>query len=219
MNKTILLISLIGILCSCASPLDNKYSGDVTEKDINEIKAELDSTELMLLVGSVIGLQMTGEKVEEMTYREILENGKKLKAQQEFIAIEQKAFAEKAKNEARIKKLTKKVMVTCFEKSFAKNNDHDHINYRFIIQNKSNKGILALKGDILFTDQSDNEIKSLSFVYNQPIEAGKKVSWNAQTDYTQHIDEDVAFKNKALEDLKVVWKPEKIIFDDGTTLN
>jgi hypothetical protein len=55
----------------------------------------------------------------------------------------------------------------------------------------------------------------LNFVYDQPIEAGKEVNWNATTDYNQFTDEDQTLKNK---DLKVVWKPEKIIFKDGTTL-
>jgi hypothetical protein len=32
------------------------------------------------------------------------------------------------------------------------------------------------------------------------------------------MDEDQTLKNKDLKDLKVVWKPEKIIFKDGTTL-
>ena len=32
------------------------------------------------------------------------------------------------------------------------------------------------------------------------------------------MSEDKTLKNKDLKDLKVVWNPEKIIFEDGTTL-
>lgn len=220
MKKTLLFISLIGLLWSCSSPLDRKFSEESSEKDIKEIKSELDSTELMLLAGSMIRLQMTGEKLEEMTYREILDNGKEWKAEQEKIEAEQKALAEKAKKEeeARIKKLTESVLVTCYSKSFAEYDYQEYITYKFVIQNKSDKGIRAVKGSISFTNLFDDEIKSLSFVYDQPIAAGKEVTWNAQTDYNQFMDDDVALKNKDLKDLKVVWKPEKVIFEDGTTL-
>jgi len=221
MKKTLFLIILIGILWSCSSPLDNKFSGETSEKNIKEITSKLDSTELMLLVGSMLRLQMTGEKIEEMTYREILENGRKWKTQQEQIEADQKAFAEKAKKEkeARIKKFAESIRVTCFEKSFADNNSQKHITYKFIIQNKSDKDIRAMNGFISFTDLYDDEIKSLSFVYDHPIEAGNKVIWNAQTDFYKFIDDDVALKDKALSNLKVVCKPQKIIFDDGTILD
>jgi hypothetical protein len=220
MKKTLLFISLIGLLWSCSSPLDKKFSKETSEKDIKEIKTELDSTELMLLAGSMIRLQMTGEKLEGMTYREILDNGKKWKAEQEKIEAEQKSLAEKAKKEeeARIKKLTESVLVSCYSKSFAEYDYQEYITYKFVIQNKSDKGIRAVKGSISFTNLFDEEIKSLSFVYDQPIAAGKEVTWNAQTDYNQFMDDDVALKNKDLKDLKDVWKPEKIIFEDGTTL-
>jgi len=218
MKKRILFISLIGMLCSCSSPLDNKFNGNATEKNIQEIKSKLDSTELMLLVGSMLRLQMTGEKIENMTYREILENGKEWKAQQKIIEAEQEAFAKKEAEEARIKRLTESVIVTCFEKSYTEHDDHQHINYTFEIQNKSSKAILALKGGVLFTDLMGHELKGLYFAYNQPIEAGKKVTWNTQTVYNKTIAEDVSLINKALKDLNVVWNPEKIIFEDGTTL-
>lgn len=220
MKKTLLFISLIGLLWSCSSPLDRKFSEETSEKDIKEIKSELDSTELMLLAGSMIRLQMTGEKLEEMTYREILDNGKEWKAEQEKIEAEQKALAEKAKEEeeARIKKLTESVLVSCYSKSFAEYDYQEYITYKFVIQNKSDKGIRAVKGSISFTNLFDDEIKSLSFVYDQPIAAGKEVTWNAQTDYNQFMDDDVTLKNKDLKDLKVVWKPEKVIFEDGTAL-
>lgn len=181
MKKTLLFISLIGLLWSCSSPLDKKFSEETSEKDIKEIKSELDSTELMLLAGSMIRLQMTGEKLEEMTYREILNNGKEWKVEQEKIEAEQKALAEKAKKEeeARIKKLTESVLVSCYSKSFAEYDYQEYIKFKFVIQNKSDKGIRAVKGSISFTNLFDDEIKSLSFVYDQPIAAGKEVTWNA----------------------------------------
>ena len=58
----------------------------------------------------------------------------------------------------------------------------------------------------------------MNFVYDKPIEAGKQVNWDANTEYNQFRSEDKTLKNKDLKDLKVVWNPEKILFEDGTTL-
>ena len=220
MKKQLLLFGLAALLFSCSSPLDKKFNEDTAEEDIKAIKSELDSTELKLLAGSMIRLKFQDKKLEDMTYAEILEDGKKWKAEQEKIEAEQKALAEKAaKEEAeRIKRLNQAVMVSCFEKGFTEVDYQDYITYKFVIQNKSDKNIRAIKGGITFTNLFDEEIKSLNFVYDQPILAGKEVNWNAQTDYNQFMDDDKTLRNKDLKDLKVVWKPEKIIFEDGTTL-
>ena len=60
--------------------------------------------------------------------------------------------------------------------------------------------------------------ETLSFTYDQPIRAGATANWNATTDYNQFMDDDVRLKNKELNDLKIVWKPIKVIFQDGSTL-
>ena len=160
------------------------------------------------------------KKLEEMTYAEILEDGKKWRAEQEKIEAEQKALAEKAaKDEAeRIKKLTESVIVSCFEKGYSEVDYQDYITYKFVILNKSDKAIRAVKGGITFTNLFDEKIKSLSFVYDKPIEAGEQVNWDATTEYNQFMSGDKTLKNKDLKDLKVVWNPEKILFEDGTTL-
>ncbi|MGM0636563.1 MAG: hypothetical protein ACQESK_10900 [Bacteroidota bacterium] len=221
MKKQLVCIGLtIGLLFACSSPLEKKYNEETAKEDIQAIQSELDSTEWKLLTGTLLRLQFQDKELEEMTYAEILEDGKKWKAEKEKREAEQKALAAKAaKEEAeRIKRLNESVTVTCFEKGFAQYDFDDYITYKFAIQNKSDKKIRALKGEIAFTNLFDEEISAMNFVYDQPIDAQTKVTWNAQTDYNQFISEDKTLKNKELKDLKVVWKPEKIIFEDGTTL-
>ena len=220
MKKLLLLIGITAVLFSCTTPMEKKYNEKTALKDIQLIKAAIDSTEFNLLAGSVFRLKLEDKKLEEMTYAEILEDGKKWKAEQEKIEAEQKALAEKAaKDEAeRIKKLTESVIVSCFEKGYSEVDYQDYITYKFVILNKSEKAIRAVKGGITFTNLFDEKIKSLSFVYDKPIEAGEQVNWDATTEYNQFMSGDKTLKNKDLKDLKVVWNPEKIIFEDGTTL-
>lgn len=220
MKKQLLLIGITAFLFSCSSPMDKKFNEKTAKEDITAIKNKIDSTELKLLAGTMVRLKFQDKNLEEMTYSEILEDGKKWKAEQEKIEAEQKALAEKAAREEteKFKRLNEAVVVTCFKKGYAEYDYEDYITYKFVIKNKSDKKIRAVKGGITFTNLFDDEISSLSFVYDQPIEAGTEVNWNATTDYNQFKDEDQALKNKDLKDLKVIWKPEKIIFEDGTTL-
>lgn len=219
MKKALIIFSSI-LMVACSSPLDKKYSDDTFEDDAKELRNALDSTEAKLLLGSIFRLTMQQEDLSKMTYGEILENGKAWKAEQERIEAEQKALQEKAAREEaeRVARLQNAVMVTCFKKGYTEIDYQDYITYGFAIQNKSEQDIRAVKGEIMFTDLFDDEIKTLSFTYDQPIKAGATSNWNATTDYNQFRDEDVRLRNKNLEDLKIVWKPIKVIFQDGTTL-
>ena len=220
MKKQLLLIGITALLFSCTSPMEKKFNKETVKEDMKAVRKQLDSTELKLLAGTMFRLKIQDKKLEDMTYSDMLENGKKWKAEKDKIEAEQKALAEKAAKEeaVRIKKLTEAVIVSCFEKGYTEVDYQDYITYKFVIQNKSEKKIRAVKGEITFTNLFDEKIKSLNFVYDQPIKAGKKVNWNATTDYNQFMDGDKTLKNKDLKDLKVVWKPEKVIFEDGTIL-
>lgn len=218
--KKIFTLVLITLLISCSSPLKKKFNEKTAEEDIKELKTKIDSTEMALLAVTMMRLKLQDEKLEEMTYAEILEKGKVWKEEQEKIEAEKKELAAKAlklENE-RIKRLSESVLVTCYSKGFSTYDYQDYITYKFIVQNKSDKNIRAIKGSVTFTNLFDETIKSLSLVYDQPINSGSEVTYSAQTDYNQFIDSDKALRNKDLEDMKVLWKPEKIIFEDGTIL-
>ncbi len=109
------------------------------------------------------------------------------------------------------------VDVQCIRKGYKEFDYEEYITYNFIIHNKSNKDIRAIKGVISFTNLFGDEINSLGFVYDEPIKSGRKNNYNATTDYNNFIDKDRALRNKDLKDLKVIWKPEKIIYSDGST--
>jgi len=219
MKKALIILSSI-LVVACSSPLDKKYSEDTIKEDAKELRSELDSSDVKLLMGSIFRLTMQQEDLTKLTYGEILENGKAWKAEQDRIEAEQKALQEKAAREEaeRMARLQNAVMVTCFKKGYTEVNYQDYITYGFAIQNKSEQDIRAVKGEIMFTDLFDDEIKTLSFTYDQPIRAGATANWNATTDYNQFMDDDVRLKNKELNDLKIVWKPIKVIFQDGSTL-
>ncbi len=220
MKKQILAIALAALLASCSSPMDRKYNQATAEVDLKEVAEELDTTDMMLLASSLLRLPFEGRSIEGMTYREMLADAKKWQANQDKVEQEQKALAEKAaKVEAeRVARLQQSVMVTCFNKGYHEGDYQDYITYGFVIHNKSDKAMRAVKGSITFTNLFDEEIKTLDFVYDQPIEAGGQTNWDATTEFNQFMDEDQAMLQKELKDLRVVWSPEKVIFTDGSIL-
>jgi hypothetical protein len=219
MKKALFILSAM-ILVSCSSPLDKKYSEANLQNDAKELAESLDSSDTKLLMGSILRLTLQQKDLTKMTYGEILSDGKAWKAEQDRIEAEQKALQEKAAREEadRIARLQNAVMVTCFKKGYMEVDYQDYITYSFAIQNKSQQDIRAVKGVVVFNDLFDEKVNSISFTYDQPIKAGATVNWNASTDYNQFIDADKRLKNKDLKDLKIIWKPEKIIFQDGSIL-
>ena len=98
MKEALIILSSI-LVVACSSPLDKKYSEDTIKEDAEELRSELDSSDVKLLMGSIFRLTMQQEDLTKMTYGEILENGKAWKAEQDRIEAEQKALQEKAARE------------------------------------------------------------------------------------------------------------------------
>jgi len=220
MKKLVLVVCMIGLLISCTAPLDKKFNKETSFEDLKSIKEEVDSSDYKLLSGSLLRLAFKGESIEGMTYSDILEDGKEWKAEQDRLEAEQKALAEKIKKEEeeRTKRLNDVLTVALYKKGFSKYNYQEYITYSIAFENKSDRDIRALKGVLTINDLFDTKIKGISLTIDDPIKAGTTYKDSYTTDYNQFKSEDSTLKSKDLDDLKIVWTPEKIIFSDGTTL-
>ena len=129
-------------------------------------------------------------------------------------------MAEKAAKDEieRIDRLNNALTVAVFEKGFYEADYEDYITFKLAFENKVDKEIRAFTGTIIFTDLFDKEIKSISITYDQPIAAKTTRKWSAQIDYNKFVDSDQRLASKKLADIKTIWKPEKILFSDGTSL-
>lgn len=220
MKKTLLALGILLALAACQSPLQKQYSEETFDEDMKALEGEIDSTELGMIFGTIMARQLEGKEVKGNTYEELLKEGKEIKAKREKEEAEQKALAEKAAREEaeRLEKLRAATAVTIFEKDYVEVDYQDFITMKFVIKNKSDKEIRAMKGVIVFNNLFDEEIKSVNFMYDQQIEAGGEIVWDASLEYNQFSSEDKTLRSKDLKDIKVVWKPEKIMFSDGTSL-
>lgn len=220
MKNQILLFAIIFFLVSCSSPLDKPYKKDNLEEDFIELKKSLPQEDLEMLTGYIALKSLSDDKMLGQTYGDLLEESKQLREEMRLQEEEEKKLAEKAKIEEaeRIKKLGSALTVSLFEKGFEKYNYQEYITYKFAFENKTDKNIKAFTGTIIFNDLFDKEINNLNLTYDNGVSANSIKNWNAQTDFNQFVDNDVALKNKDVENLKVKWIPSKIIFEDGSIL-
>ncbi|WP_298501807.1 hypothetical protein [uncultured Maribacter sp.] len=215
MKKTLLRLTLIGILTSCSGPLDKKYNEDTLSQDAKEIKKDGDLTEkeVQVMAGWIVRAKMKDEKLEGKTYREILEEAKDYKKEQEELTEKTKRQEEEKRQ-----RLGSALTVAMYDKGYQKYDYEDYLTYSLAFENKTDKDIRAFKGSISINDLFDTKITSVSLTIDDPIEAGTIFKGTYTTDYNQFSDEDKRIRNKELADLKVVWTPDKIIFADGSTL-
>lgn len=220
------LIALLGFLVlfttSCDSALDRQYNESAMEEDLKAIveEGELDTSEIFLLGIYVSFGKLEGKDLSNKTYAEILAEAKTLEKEKHTQQEEQEKLANKIKEEenAHYEKLRKTIGVAIYDKGFQEVDWQDYNTFKFAFENKSDKGIRAFKGTVVFTDLFDEEIYSLNLTIDEPIPSGQTITWNGQADYNPYREQDVVLRNKGLDDLKIIWKPEKIIFTDNTTL-
>ncbi|MFC6999555.1 hypothetical protein [Rufibacter roseus] len=222
MKQYLLIIALLIFFTSCNSPLDKKYNKATMAQDLDEIKKseKLDSSEMMILGFSFVASELGNTNLEGKTYKQILEEGKQAQKELESQQKKEEALAAQVQLEEnqRIEKLNKTLVVSMYDKGFEKYDYEEYITYKFAFQNNADKPIRAFKGMVVFQDIFGTEIKSLNLTYDEGVPAGKTIKYDASTEYNQFIDEDKLLRSKNLKDIKVVWKPEKILFEDGSTM-
>lgn len=215
MKKTVLIFLVAILTFSCSTPLDKKYSEETFETDAKEIKesGKLSEEDALIMAGWIMRSKLKGENLEGKTYNEIIEEAKDYKKEQELLA-------EKAKleEEEKRQRLGSALTVAMYDKGFEKYDYQEYLTYSLAFENKTEKDIRAFKGSISIQDLFDTEIKSINLTIDDPIKASETFKGTYTTDYNQFRDEDTRLKSKDMDDLKVVWTPEKIIFADGTTL-
>lgn len=217
MKQLSLLVTLttIFLLTSCSNPLNRKYSDKTLEEDAKAIKEskKVNDDDAELLATYIMRAKLTNENIEGMTYADMLKKAKDIKA-------EQKALADKAAKEETEKRqrLGSAINVALYDIGYQKADYDDYIVYNMAFENKSGKDIKAVKGTLLITDLFDKEIKKINIVFDDGVKANDTYKTSYTTDYNQFMDEDQSLRSKTMKEIKFLWTPEKILFEDGTTL-
>lgn len=223
--KSLIKFSVISfsiiLLISCGTAMKNDYSKATAEGDLERIKAigELDSANFNLLTDYMLkeGLIEPDLKHLDESYEELLEKAKK-----EFeVNKKKKEQSDKLKGNKsqfqmdQLDHLYESLIILPYESHIRKDwSNKNAVFYKMVFVNPSNKSIRAFKGKLSFYDLFHSELKSVNFTYNDTIPAKDTVSYEANIDFSNLNNANVYF-TKDYSDIKVIWRPLKVIYTDG----
>lgn len=218
--KYIALLPFI-FLFSCGSAMNNDYSKATAEGDLERIKAigELDSANFDILTDYMLkeGLIEPDLKHLDESYKELLEKAKiELEAKQKKKEQADKLKGNKSQFQMDQLDHLYEALVILPEQSHIRKDwsNKNAVFYKMTFINPSEKPIRAFKGKLSFYDLFDTELKSVNFTYNDSIRAKDTMRYEANIDFSNLNSNNVYF-TKDYSDIRVIWRPLKVIYYDG----
>ena len=231
--KKLLAVALVAFLTACTDPKSIVLTKkEDIEKHAEDIKKLSDEDKKMLVayvfraeLGGMFGGEGNNKAIYGVPIGEAINNQKAFVAEQQKLELEKKAEEEKARQELEEKqrKLNEAVSVIFVEHhrtegqfSFQK---YDIFNFK--IKNNSQKNITGIKGVAVFFDKFGDELKRVEMKNDfqdngGKLAAGQDYTWQGQMDVVLRDDEKLA--DTPTEDLKFVYEPDTVLFEDGTSL-
>lgn len=215
MRKYLRLIILLPVLffLSCNDPLDKTYNSATYFEDISAMREgnKVSYQDIELLTKYIAVSNLAGNELQGQTYAEILNKIKDIRK-----ANTDQSDQLKMEKDAARYRLGAYLSVDLSEKVFSKINNKDFFTYTVTFQNHSAKNIKMVIGNIYLNDLMDREIKSIQIVLDEELRANSVVKKTYRVAYDHSNENDKRIRLKNLVDLRILWNPEKIIFEDGT---
>lgn len=207
----IFLVSLIFI--SCKGPMGKTYNPATYEEDIESIRQsnKISEDDIELLTNYMLVSKLAGNDLEGKTYSDILERIKEIRK-----ANGDKNENEKLEQESKRERLSSLLSVKLSEKNFTKVENKDCLVYTVIFQNTSIKNIKIVVGSISINDLLDKEIKKINIMLDENLRGNSTLKKTFIVEYNHSNENDKRIRTIELSNLRVLWNPEKIIFEDGT---
>jgi hypothetical protein len=227
MRKLAILITIISLLVACSNVKDKKFTKDNQDQVIEKVRKSKDLTgeESGLFMAALMRYAFSNESLDGKTVGQIISEQNKLSKEVEAKEKETKRLAaEAAKKEAQVaEELSKYIVAAPFKKTFHKADIYsgeyrDTISIAFVFENKSPKDIKAFKGTTVFNDLFGEKIRDIQLSYDGGLKAGQKKNWYGEIEYNNFISEHRKFKDTELNNMKFEWKPQVVIFTDGSSL-
>jgi hypothetical protein len=231
MKKYLALAVLVPafLLCGCSNIKNKKITAENRDKIFDEIKTskQLTVEEVQLLQGYMLRQAMASmlskdnaAKDDGKTIGEIIEEQRKWIADEKVRDEEEKQKREKAKAEAEAQQkiLRDALSVTIYDKGFESVSYQDYITIKLAYQNTSGKDIRGFKGVLSFQDLFGDTIQNVSLKEDSPLKNGESKRVGRTISYNQFMEKDTKLRNTEMNNLKTVWKPELILFTDGSSL-
>ena len=89
----------------------------------------------------------------------------------------------------------------------------DYIEAGYAYENRSDRDVRAFEGDVAYKDVLGNQLEETSLKVLTPIKAGQKAAVSDSLPFIAYP----GLRDKKLEDVKIEWRPKKILFADGAS--
>tara|TARA_Y100001960_G_C14396901_1_gene691449 strand:- start:115 stop:765 length:651 start_codon:yes stop_codon:yes gene_type:complete len=137
----------------------------------------------------------------------------KVKATREAI---NKTDAESLKNAELKKKINSMIKVELLSKEYIDGDFQDGVNMEIKFTNGSGKNIKGIKGTAEINDIFDDNITQFNLSLDEPIAAGESFVYEGGVTTNQFDSGDKKLISTPFDRLKFKFKPEVILFEDGT---
>jgi hypothetical protein len=117
--------------------------------------------------------------------------------------------------EARRKRLSPFLEVNLHNKTFVKKNNKDVLVFTVLFKNTGNQKIKTVTGNLTVNDLMEKPIKDLGVFLDEDILPGQTLTKTLTGDYNNANENDRRMRSKDFFDIRAVWNPEKIIFENG----
>lgn len=193
--------------------MDKTYSSASYVEDMQAIReSEKVSYEDIELLTQYIALsEVAGNRLQGRTYEDILASIKKIRDTH----LTEANAADMKMESARVR-MHPYLIVSIKEKNFSKINNRDCMNYTVIFKNTSSKIIKMVVGSVSINDLLDREIKNIQVILDEQLPPNAIVQKVYNIEYDHGNEHDQQVRTKDLTDLRLLWNPVKIIFEDGT---
>ena len=207
------IIFFLGFFSSCNDPMDKTYNAATYVNDISEMREsnKVNYEDIELLTKYIAVSKIAGNDLEGKTYAEILNKIKDIRKanadQNDKIEFEREAARDR---------LSSYLSVNLSGKEISKVSNKEYFNYTVNFQNLTTKRITMVVGSISINDLLDREITNIQIILDEHLDANAILKKTYSAIFDESKEKDLYIKSKELVDLRVLWNPEKIIFEDGT---
>ena len=237
--KRLILVAMAASLCACSNPKNTVVPTSIAQME--SIKPQLEKLtaeerELFAnyavrhTVGSALG-GMFGIKAdpipEGITIGKAIDEQRDFATKQKLKEAEEKALKEQVKVEQQkaVDEMSKAALVTLVSKQLDSRRSFgvtisESLNVTFAFKNTSPKDIAGIKGTLDVIDIFGEELSGFSIAYDNTIKPGETATWarSRSVEYGMNSSNDRKFAELPEDKYKLRWKPEMIIFGDGTKL-
>ena len=210
---TMLLAIAIFAFVSCNNPMHRTYNSQTYEEDMQEIQKskKVSQTDLQLMAKYILLVKISGNDISGKTYDDILSKIKSFQQQNDNASNMQEM-----EENGRRKRLSSLLEVNLQHKVFTKVQNKDAIIYTVKLKNISSQKIKTITGNIVINDLLEQPVKNLNIFVDEDILPGRTLTKTYTPAFNNADENDLRMRSKDLLEMRVVWNPQKIIFENGS---